>query len=360
MGTDFLTVKYKDNELRRKYKNFFVPAAKVLIGDNRDNLSEKYQVQVESIQISLNLEDAASASFTVTNIYDLKSHSIKSSVKKALSLGNIVKIKLGYDSELETVFQGFIYERSVQFSDIPSMQVTAMDVKRLMIDNYRENYTWDKTKHSEIFQEIMKDYEKMKLKVQVDNTTTVIEKNSIVQKGNDLQMVKKLCKAANRKFIVCGGKAYFTEKNEKEPMTPLLWGQDLISFSQRASYVDVNIEVWGNKKGESEKKVEKRSVTSSTDMKRVRQKSTTNVIVMPDVDSLDELKNRADEAEESMKERIQSGSGSCVGIPVMIPGRYIEIKGLDDDINGKYYLKSVSHNFGGDGYTTEFTLGGRK
>lgn len=359
MGTDFLTAKFKDDELRKKYKNYFVPAAKILVGDTGENLVENCKVQIESIRVSLNLEDAASASFTITNFYDPEKHCINSKVKKSLALGTIVKIKLGYESEYEDVFHGFIYESMVQFGDMPSMQITAMDVKRLMLDNYRENYAWQSKKHDGIFREIMKDYEKLKLKLNADGTETEL-KNPLVQKGSDLQMVKQLCKMTNKKFVVCGGSAYFTEKDEKKPITTLQWGRDLISFSQSASYVDTNIEVWGNIRGNPKKEVEKRTVRSSSGIKRVRQNSTTKIITMTDIDSKNELKVRADEEEESTKERIQSGSASCVGIPVLVPGRYVEIKGLDSDINGEYYLKSVNHSFGSDGFTTDFTLGGKK
>ena len=62
---------------------------------------------------------------------------------------------------------------------------------------------------------------------------------------------------------------------------------------------------------------------------------------------------------EKEKKKSKYGSGSCIGIPELVPGRYIEIKKLD--INGsslKSILTEVRHSFGRDGYTTEFELGG--
>ncbi len=359
MATDFLTAQFEQDELRKRYKNYFVPSAKVLIGDSGEDLAEKYQVKIENIRVSLNLKDAASATFRVINVYDIKSRSLDSSVKAALSLGTVIKISMGYESDREEVFCGFIYETSVQFEDMPSMQITAMDVKRLMIDNYRESYVWSETKYSEIFKNIMKDYEKLKLKLEVDDTEVQLA-NPMIQKGNDLAMVRQLCKLANRKFIVCGGGAYFTKKNTQEAITTLLWGQELISFQQSVSYVDAVIEVWGNLKGSAEKSVERRNVTSEGSMNHVRQKGTTNIITLTDIGTVDELKTRADHEEETLKERIQSGSGSCVGTPMLIPGRYVEIKGLESDINGKYYLKSVNHSFGSDGFVTDFSIGGKE
>ena len=55
-----------------------------------------------------------------------------------------------------------------------------------------------------------------------------------------------------------------------------------------------------------------------------------------------------------------SGSGTCVGIPELIPGRYISIKGLDDSTEGSYFLSKVLHRFTEEGYYTQFEVKGAK
>lgn len=356
MKKDLMTAEYKEGELRKNYENYFVPAVKILVGSKERDLASHYKVQIEQIQVSLNLREAASASFTVTNIYNLKSRSINQTVKNTLKPGTFVKVKLGYGSDLEDVFHGFIYESAVQFGDMPSLQITALDVRRLMSDNQRENYAWQKNSYAKIFQAIMKNYEKLKLSLQVEDTEEWSSK-TVIQRGNDLEMVYKLCQAADKRFIVFGDRAYFMGKEETKPITTLLWGQELLSFSQTPIYMDTEIEVRGNLRGSNEVKVEKRTVTAKDSICKVCQKSTKVVITMTDIESVKELENRADKEEKSLKQRIKSGKGSCVGIPVLIPGRYVRIKGLDADADGLYYLESVSHSFGSDGFTTDFTLG---
>lgn len=358
MGKDLLKAVFKEDELRKKYKNYFVPAGKVLIGESEKNLADVCGVQVESIRVSLNLTDAASATVTLTDIYDLEKHSIKAEVKSKLKLGGTVKIELGYESEYEDVFHGFIYEISMQFGDIPSMQVTAMDVKRLMSDNCREHYAWQEKTCSAIFKKLMETYSAMKLKVEADATAETLE-SPLVQKGSDLWMVKQLCKIGNRKFVVCGENACFVEKDEgKDQITTLHWGSELLGFSQNACYVNTDIEVWGNLKGSTKKEKVSRTV-KSPNIEGTANYKTTSIISMTDIDDKKELDARADEESDSQKERMQAGSGSCIGLPVLIPGRYLGIAGLDGDINGSYYIKSVNHSFGTDGFTTEFTLGGK-
>ena len=55
-----------------------------------------------------------------------------------------------------------------------------------------------------------------------------------------------------------------------------------------------------------------------------------------------------------------SGSGTCVGIPELIPGRYITVKGLDGDTEGNYFLSKVRHRFTKGGYFTQFEVKGAK
>ena len=54
------------------------------------------------------------------------------------------------------------------------------------------------------------------------------------------------------------------------------------------------------------------------------------------------------------------GVGRCVGLPELIPGRYISIKGVDAQTEGSYYISSVNHRFSREGYYTEFYARGAR
>ncbi len=357
METNFLTAVFSNDELRQKYKNYRVPAAKILVGSPEKDLAAAYHAQIENIRISMNLKDAASVSFTVVDIYDIENHCFRSGIRDALCLGNILKAKIGYESELETLFCGFIYESSVQFGEIPAMQITAVDVRRLMCDNYRKNYEWQAATYSKLFEQIMSRYENLGLTLTVDKTTVEL-KAPVLQNGNDLKMVAWLCKVANRRFLVCGNRACFTEKSEDSPITTLHFGQDLLSFSQRYGYTDTEITVRGNQRQGTKQSTETRTFKSAR--KSVLTGATARIINLPDITSAEELSARADREKEALKEEKQSAGGSCIGIPVLVPGRYLTIDGLDNTVNGDYYITSTEHSFGTDGYTTDFTLGGKR
>ena len=51
---------------------------------------------------------------------------------------------------------------------------------------------------------------------------------------------------------------------------------------------------------------------------------------------------------------------SPFGIPELIPGRYINIRGLDGENNGTYFMSKVRHVFTRDGFYTKFEVKGAK
>ena len=78
----------------------------------------------------------------------------------------------------------------------------------------------------------------------------------------------------------------------------------------------------------------------------------------PSVNSQEKADQKADALKEEREKRVQGGSGSCVGLPQLVPGRTIKIAGLSSDLNGEYMLRQVSHTLGGDGFLTTFEIGG--
>ncbi|MCM1493435.1 MAG: contractile injection system protein, VgrG/Pvc8 family [Muribaculaceae bacterium] len=357
MADDRMTAVYDREALRKKYENYLVPAARVSVGGRE--ITPGF-AQLESVQVSLNLDAAASASFTVTDIYDLQGHSLKAAVKSAFACGASVKIELGYGSEYEDVFHGFIYETSVQFSDFPSMQVTAMDVKRLLADNTRSGHVWREKTVSAIFSEVLSGFPGLGLNVRVeDKGSEVIDQ--CIQRGSDLYLVKKLCRDKALQFLVYGDQAKLFAKQQTTPMLTLAWGSEILSFTRGESYVNVRVEVRGSMKGSPESgPIILSEAVSSPGAAASGLSATEKIIELTNVETKEEVSDRLKDEVDALKESMYSGRGSCVGMPVLQPGRYITIAGLDEEVNGDYYLKSVSHSFGGDGFATDFTLGGKK
>jgi phage protein D len=62
-------------------------------------------------------------------------------------------------------------------------------------------------------------------------------------------------------------------------------------------------------------------------------------------------------AREFLQENAKSmitGTGSTVGFPELRAGTAVNIGGLDELFNGRYFVTGTSHTIGGNGYTTQF------
>lgn len=70
------------------------------------------------------------------------------------------------------------------------------------------------------------------------------------------------------------------------------------------------------------------------------------------VNSQEKADQKADKLKEEREKQVQGGSGSCVGLPQLVPGRSIRIAGLSSGLNGEYMLSQVNHSLGGDGFQT--------
>ena len=341
-------------KLVSQYGKFRVPAGKLLI----EGRELPGTVGVEQISATLSLDGASAVSFTVAGAYDRKNSGFQKDVKSLLKLGAKVNLKLGYGSALTEVFQGYISGVGVEFSDVPVLSITAMDVRRLMMEGTSREEVHVVTTYSAAFQEIMKRYSALCPNLEVDATDNN-EITQIVQRTSDYEFITgNLAKKANREFFVLGDKAYFRERGKvKKPILTLTWGEGVIHFSRNSLYQNLKITVIGF--DPDNKQAVKAQVTEKSDeaQKAVGAQHET---VIPDPDAGEEAKarKRAEKEAQERKRRAQSGSVSCVGLPELVPGRFVTLKGLDSDLDLDYYIREVRHELNSDGFSTTLEIGG--
>lgn len=356
MGT-MMYDKWKMEDLYSKYKGFQTPTAKILVGDSGIDLIGRLNAQIDSLSISLSMDTTNSVSFNIVNAYDSKSHSFNSSVMDQLVLGNLLKVKLGYSSSMEQIFTGFIYAVKVDFSDMATLSVTALDVRRVMEDSVKKAVSWKYTTYSEIFSQVMQPYKKLYSKLIVDQTTSNAVP-AITQNESDLAFCKRLATEGNREFFVFDDVVYFRRKSKKAAVTTLTWGKDLISFSKESIYVNQKVTILGMKKDGKEQVSATAEVKTDSKVKQVVSGDTGQTQSSPTSDSKDKAAEKAAKKAAALKKKKQSGQGTCVGLPQLLPGRSVTITGLESRLNGDYRIDSVSHSFGSDGFQTSFGIGG--
>ena len=354
--SDPMTTVTNYDALVKKYGNFMVPAMKVKVNDVE--ITKTIGIRITHMEVKLGLKDASSANFQIVGDYDLETSSFSSLIKKCIRLGYIISIELGYGSDTTTVFYGYVSEISMNFSDVPSISVTALDVMRLLMNSNKANLRFEKKTYSEIVNEVMKKYKKVYKKLVMDPTTEKLDE--VVQHESDYQFINgELVNKANREFFALAGNVYFRiPRKNAVPIMKLKWGKTLLNFNVTTSYCDEIIIVQGV---DQEKKVKIEAKEKAKSDSKIVSLTTTpiqKIIVKPE---LEDIKSAAILAKSEAEKRVaqcRNGRGTTIGLPELVPGRFISLDKLDSIINSKVYLSSVSHSFGDGGFTTRFEIGG--
>ncbi len=358
---DLMTDAYEYESLQKKYKNFTTPALKFKIGGT--DVVQKKEVRILSAEVTLSLNSAGSARIVLGSCYDYKNGSFEKSVKDLAVLGKEVEVSLGYVSSFQKVFKGFLasVEMTLDADEGITAEFTALDVRWLMMtDNFRCREHAVKN-YSDAVQDIMKRYKKL-CSVKIDATKENFEDGSISQRASDYDfIIKDLIQSGrtDREFFVVADKAYFRKpRSVSQPIMTLSVGGGLVRFSRKASYENQKITVMGYDPV-SGKRVEGTAASKAMDRQ-------TDVLGGPGERLVTDLsctssaqaKERAETLAAAFLARRQKADAVCVGLPEIIPGRFLRLSRVDSVMNQKYYITQVTHTLDSEGFFTSFTMEG--
>lgn len=355
---DCMTATYKYEDLVQTYEDFTVPAIEIYIDNNSEDILSTKNIVLESVQITLSVEETSGLNLQIVDVFDMESHSIKSEVKDSFSVGTIIEVALGYGSNLTTVFKGYVTEYRTIYHETIIIAVTAVDLRKLLMLNRRKQYKYTEDTYSEIFSGILSNYEALYDSLHID---AVEEKEELIQNDSDYNFIKgELCHKANREFFVVGGNVYFKEIDDSETeFLELEWGKNLESFQKGKSYCNEQMKVYSC---QEDKTVNMLSSDVKTE-ESIPSLTTETLVEEWEIEkgiSEKVLKNWLDKKTAEKRKRSESITGSLIGLPEIVPGRYIKISGVDSADEGTYYISEVSHSFGSDEFATRFTAGDRK
>lgn len=346
------------SSLAEKYKDFLVPAVKVKVA-GIDVIGNSEYV-VESVEVTLSKEAASAASIRLSHVYDPENRRFCQDVSSDFILGEQVEVEMGYGSSLTSIFYGFVEEINYELSESPQVQVTAVDVRKIMMGSKKSNISHPVASYSEAFQEVVKNYKVAYKKTDVDETEK-LDVTCIVQNGNDYKFItEELCKKGERDFFVHAGTLYFKKLSEDLFQTvELSWPGDFIFFQRRASFQDTVIKILGQDTKKKEEVEAEVAVKADDKQKSLVQSQQTEMNA--DIGSSGDAKKVADYQAEKEKKKARQASGSCIGIPEILPGGYVKIQNGDGTLlDGTYCVMEAKHSFSGDGYRTSFEAGGWK
>lgn len=353
---NLMTDTYKYDDLVNQYGNFKVPSYKVKVGGRE--ISAGKDILISEISITLSLRYSSSVVIDISGAYDKEARKFSDTIKSSLALGKIVEVEIGYLSSLVKVFKGYICSVSMKVSEHSEISFIAMDVRKLMMDAKNKERYFDDANYSDMAKKVMNNYSSLCSLDQKGSNNQLEDK--IYQKGSDFDFITKiLAPKLNREFFVFNDKAYFRESGEvSAEVIALEYGLSLIEFTKQSQYLDLKV-VMMSYDNKEQKMIKKEQAAKNSDLKQpILSTSDSEIIAGWDIRTSEEMTSIANHIVENKMNKARTGEGKCIGLPQIIPGRYIKIKKADSNIDGKYYVIQVKHTIGGQGFTTEFKTEG--
>ena len=366
---------YVFENLKKEYENFENPVV-VLKVNGKDFKSNKKGFIISDIEVELTCGyEASIVTFSIYNVFDqFSSKFMTEDVKKYIFLGSSVELALGYASTARMVFCGFISRVNFFYDkgELPGIRVTAMDVKGIMMAN---NYSKQLTAKSysaavkEIFTKNA--YVTMNNKQIIKNliiSDTPDQNNKDEDKTiemvceSDYEFVVKAAKKYNFEFFSEQGNVYFRRaKSNSEILMELGPSTGLrefdIEYDITGLVEEIEARSMDNGKGKliKAKKKFNNKISIGNKAKQYIRRSE-KVYIDPTIESLEDANYRVMSLMEEMSYRFGTLECSCIGMPEILPGRFIKLDAIGYPPENKFYVVSVKHRISEDrGFETLIT-----
>jgi phage protein D len=350
----------------KDYQGFDMPQASIDIGGQLLEKKNK-EIMINDITVDLSCGfEASVAKFRIYNAYNTESGKYRfDEIKNLVILGNSLKISLGYFGNVTPVFVGFV--ASVDFcremTGMPYIEVTGMDAKGVMMASaYAAQLK--STSYCDAVEEILTRtaYEKMKSSAIIDDvlvsdTPDKKQKNVNSKESpetiemvseSDYEFIVKAAKKYNFEFYVDRGTVLFRPRRGLEDtLITLGIGSGLISWRVGYSLTGMveNIEVRSMDPGQgkiiSSKGKYSGDLSTGNKAKNLI-KGSRRVYIDPTVFSQEQADARRDSLMAEMSYRLGSAEFTCVGIPDIVPGRFLELS-VGSPGDNKFYATNVIH-----------------
>lgn len=352
---DIMTDSYQYDELEEQYDYFRLPAAAIYLSDETENIMKQKNIAVENLFVSLSDAESSSVNIEIGNAFQEGSWNVREDVKSNFAPGTILRVALGYGDCLTTVFHGYVEEFRIQYQAVPKVSVTAMDCRGRLMQHKKSMCKYSDKKASDIFRELLQCHEDLYGNLHITDTNDPME---IMQDTDNLSFIRKeLCPRAGRRFYVAGGDVYFVEpESGDEGYLKLEWGKNLISFHKGSKYCKQEIQVCSNQDNKEENTV-KQEVATDSQLTSLESTLPVKSYELETNAGQQEMNAYLKQKAEEENQRIRTGGGSVIGLPELVPGRYLEIGNVDESMGGVCYISRVTHSFGSDGFTSQFTIG---
>lgn len=356
------------DSLKTKYDNFKYPVAVILINDQ--DLSKNTQdIRFSDLEVEMTCGfEASIASFRIYNCYDMEASLFQfDAIKKYVCLGSSVVIAVGYGFQAREIFRGFISRVNFSYvaGDTPGVEITAMDVKGIMMSNTYSRQLTAKN-YSDAVKEILtrtsysrleagKIIEKMDISDTPDKKQTEGQNNQATDKTiemvceSDYEFVVKAAKKFNYEFFSIGGTVYFRKAKENKeilleagPNTGLREYEISYDLTGLVEKVEVRGMDAGQGKSFFTSKKLQNKISNGNKAKSLLAKSQ-KVYIDPTIRTKKEAEYRAEYLVEDISYRYGTLEAEFIGLPELAPGRFLRMKDLGTAVSNTFYLTTVRH-----------------
>ncbi|MGE5381386.1 MAG: phage late control D family protein [Methylocystaceae bacterium] len=349
---------YAVSDLTTKYKEFVAPAFQILI-DGQD-LKESHLI-IHNLTIENSLDKADSFSFRVVNAF---SPLIKQFQLANIAIGKEIEIKPGYVDVLETVFKGYI--TSLRYELTPEEETT------VVVSGMDKSFKLMKGVKSRVFKDV-KDSDVASQLISEGGLTAKVDSTSIVYTTlqqvavSNYQFLRWLAERNGYEFFVSGDQAHFRKPpSAGSSSVTLVWGQTLLSLYLEDDISDqtgtVKVRSW-----DPQTKAALLGVSGSISkigsgddgtalLNKLLGKVEDNYFSEARTQNQLEIEAKAIKDRSAMK--LVSGEATCIGMPEIRAGKFIQLSGLGSELSQQYYVLSARHCIDESGYTTTISIGG--
>lgn len=358
---------YSFSTLSTKYEDFRGPAFTIKVDGTTLKSTE---MPIVSLEVDLNADGSAGGCrFTVESLYDSEKSAWSNSLASTIQVGAKLEVSLGYVKQ-EEVFYGYVDEYFMAYGGHtpPRLEVTGIDGFGFLMACQEPLYG-GKKKPKAVVEEILKKAKSAGYAKSVTvGSLSGFEVPIIKERLDDFKYLKVLAERYCMSLFAVDGELIFDNViSYTSPLLDLTVGAGLLDFQKRYSLQGQvgQVEIWGR---DENQKFIKGAATSVS----IGGSGKTAVQIAPKFKQTalrehNEYVRTEKECVEMAQARLDAialnfvfGRGACVGLPELIPGRFITIKGLDEDTVGSYFVTKVHHQISREGFYTTFEVKGAR
>ena len=377
---------YKDME--SNYRGFQNPHVVIKV-NKKDMVDKKSELKISQVSVDLSSGfEASVASFRIYGVFDRDAGKyLTKKYEKLLHIGSSIEISMGYSIGVSPVFVGVITKLNFIYEDpeLPYILLTAMDAKGIMMANNHSKQLTATTIDAAV-KEILDGQAYKNLlttgiitKISVEATPdspgggtggaaggaggaapaaaptgaaggSESEKPTIEMVGeSDYEFIVRMAKRINYEFFISVGEVIFRPARvDTDSIMTLSPSNILRSFDFEYDITGqvgtVEVRATDTDKGElitSSQKVSNKWSFGKKAEKLV--KGHKMVYLDPSVHTKEEADMRKNFLVDNISYKFATLNCETLGVPELVPGKFIKVAGLGEGPDNKFYLQEVRH-----------------